>query len=252
MTNIVKIPFHGEEILTVAVDGKPHIILRPAIERLGLDYRTQQRKLESKSWATVGMVPTVAADGKTRQMVTVDVRTFLMLLATVDEHRVSNEVRPILVAYQAEIADVIEAYWAKGGAINPRATEDQLTAVINRAERQARVLSTLKGIVDPAWLDAKGRHVAAIAMGIEPDIDPASRPLTVGQYLEGRGITGAALRSLSPSFGKHVKALFRQRYGTEPHKVDRFVDGALRPVAAYTEAHRDLFDQAWQALVDVA
>ena len=121
-TEIVRVPFHGTELLTAEVDGAPHIVLRPAIEALGLDYSTQRAKLMRRSWATVGQSPTVASDGKVRQMMTVDVRTFLMLLATVDENQVPEHVRPLLVAYQREVADVIESYWTKGAAVRPGVT----------------------------------------------------------------------------------------------------------------------------------
>jgi hypothetical protein len=248
MTALVRIPFRGTEVLAVDVEGRPHVVLKPAIEALGIDYANQYRKLQGKSWATVVTSTTVGADGKVRPMVTVDVRTFLMLLATIDENRVSESARPLLVAYQSEVADAIEAYWTQGGAINPRATDDQLATIIGHAEAQARVLRSLSGIVDPRWLEAKARHVAARALGEEPEIDPATRPLTVGEYLQEKGVTGAALRSLSGNFGKSVKRLYIQRTGEEPTKLDRFVDGAMRPVAIYTEAERDLFDAAWTLL----
>lgn len=246
-SEIVKVPFRGDEILTVDVDGKPHIVLKPALESIGIDYSTQLIKLKRRSWATMGQCPTVAEDGKNREMTTVDVRTFLMLLATVDEARVAAHVKDKLIAYQSEVADAIEEYWTRGGAINPRATADQLTEIITRAEGQARVLRALDGIVDPAWLDAKGRHIAARALGEEPEIDPATRPLTVGEYLEGHGIKGAVLRSMSTTFGRDLKAAFRERYRAEPPTVQRFVSGALRSVAAYNEAHRDLFDEVYRA-----
>lgn len=54
------------------------------------------------------------------------------------------------------------------------------------------------------------------------------------------------LRSLSSGFGKKLKALYRERHnGAEPPTVDRFVDGALRKVAGYTEGDRHLFDAVW-------
>lgn len=120
---IVRIPFHGTEVLAVDADGQPHIVLKPAIEGLGMDYATQYSKLRRRSWAVVGQRPTTGSDGKTYQMVTVDVRTFLMLLATVDENRVPEHVRPLLIAYQREVADAIEAYWTKGAALQPTGTE---------------------------------------------------------------------------------------------------------------------------------
>lgn len=141
MTEIKRIPFHGAEVLVVGTAGRPHIVLKPAVEHIGLDYSWQLQKLKGKSWATMGVTPTVGADGKTRDMVTVDLRTFLMMLATIDERRVNGQSRPILVADQSEIADVIEAYWTKGHVDNPRTlspfepiifTWEELAAVVRQ------------------------------------------------------------------------------------------------------------------------
>jgi hypothetical protein len=243
--HVTTIDLSAGTVHTVLVDDEPHVVFRPAVESIGLDYSTQLRKLRERSWANRRDIPTVAEDGKTRTMVTVDVRTFLMWLATVNENKVAAEIRPTLIAYQTETTRAVGDYWSKGGAINPRATVDQLDAVISRAKGQAEVLRALDGIVDSAWLDAKARHVAARALGEEPEIDPVTRPLTVGEYLEDKGVTGEALRSLSTTFGKRLKRAYRDRYGTDPGTVERFVSGALREVAAYTEQHRSLFDSVW-------
>lgn len=150
------------------------------------------------------------------------------------------------------VKEILTEIRVNGGYISPTATEDQLAAIIGRAESQARVLASLKGIVDRAWLEAKARHVAARALGEEPEVDAVDRPLTVGEYLEDKGVTGEALRSLSPRFGKALKAAYVDRYDRKPAQVDRFVDGALRKVAGYTERHRPLFNQVWGELAAVA
>lgn len=113
MTEIVHVPFNGDDVLCADFNGRPHVVLKPALEAIGLDYPTQRRKLAAKSWAVEGLVPSTGADGKTYEMVTVDLRTFLMLLATVDERRVAAAVRPALIAYQSQVADVIEAHFTK-------------------------------------------------------------------------------------------------------------------------------------------
>ncbi len=177
-------------------------------------------------------------------MVTVDVRTFLMLLATINEGRVAESVKPKLIDYQSEVADAIEQYWTKGGALNPRATDDQLDTIIRHAQGQMRVLQLAQGIIDPAWLEAKARHTAARALGEEPEIDPLQRPLTTGEYLDDKGYSGAELRSLSPKFGKRVKALYIEQNGAAPPEVERFIGGALRKVKGYTKNHRSLMDEA--------
>jgi hypothetical protein len=112
-SDIVTIPFHGTEVLAVEIGGKPHVVLRPAIENLGLDYSTQLVKLRGRSWAVVGQSPTTGSDGKTYQMTTVDLRTFLMLLATINENNVSEDLRGLLIAYQSDVADVVEAHFTK-------------------------------------------------------------------------------------------------------------------------------------------
>ncbi|GGV33887.1 hypothetical protein GCM10010182_67120 [Actinomadura cremea] len=248
MSEIVRIPFHGDDVPLVSIDGEPNIVLKPALESIGVDYWTQVEKLRSRSWATTRQSPVVAEDAKVREMVTCDVRTFLMLLATIDERRVGKDVAPKLIAYQAEVADAIEAYWTKGGAINPRATRDQLDAIAETARRQMDVLRLMPGLVDARWLEAKAREVAARALGEEPEQDPATRVLTVSDYLADQNVTAGAVRKLAPTFGKKVKAAFIRRHGETPRTAPRFVDGAQRDVAVYIEADRDLFDAVWSEI----
>ncbi len=250
-TEVVRIPFQGDDVFAVEVDGEPRVILRTTLEAIGIDADGQLQRLKRRSWATTSVMTVVAGDGKVREMVTADVRTFLMLLATIDESRVAASHRDKLIRYQKEVAGVIEAYFTKGGAINPSATTDQLSTLISNAEGQLRVLQLATGLVDAHWLEAKTRHVVARALGEEPEVDFAARPLTVGEYPDGKGGTGAALRSMATGFGKRLKALYVEEHGHNPPKVDRFVDGALRSVASYTEADRPLFDRIYDSIVAV-
>lgn len=108
-------------------NGEPHVILRPAVEEIGLTYPAQYRKLKGRSWGSVAQkAMQVPGDTQRREWDVVPVRTFLMLLATIDEKRVKLEARPVLIAYQSEAADALEAYWLKGGAVNPAATPVQV------------------------------------------------------------------------------------------------------------------------------
>jgi hypothetical protein len=242
---IVRIPFHGTEIHTTRVDGEPRVVLRPSIENMGLDASAQLKKMKTRSWATVAETATVAEDGKTRLMATANLKTWSMLLANIDENRVAPHLKQTIVHYQRESADALEAYWTQGGAINPRATEEQLDNLLNRVKAQADVLATLRGIVDPKWLESKARHLAARALGEEPEEDLLSRPLTVGEYLEDRGVKDAALRKVSMPFGRRLVNLYVAENGSAPGKVRRFVSGAHRDVYVYTEADRQAFDQVW-------
>lgn len=243
---VVKLDLSAGSVQTVLVDGAPHIVLKPAIDELGLDYSTQLAKLRSRSWATVGQSPMVADDGKVRSMAVVPVRTFLMLLATVNENRVAEQHRGTLIAFQNETADAIEAYWTQGGAINPRATEDQLDSLISRAKQQAEVLSILAPIVSPEWLETKGRLVAARALGEEPEIDLLDIPLYVPDFLKAKGLKRKQIESVQSWFGRRAAALYEAEYGEKPGKRQSDLpNGSVRETYAWTERHRPVFEEAW-------
>lgn len=244
---VVKLDLSAGSVHTVMVDGEPHIVLRPAIEDLGLDYSTQLAKLKSRSWASVGQSPMqMAGDDQVRSVSVVPVRTFLMLLATINENRVKPSVRPTLVAFQNETADAIEAYWTQGGAINPRATEDQLDSLIARAKQQAEVLSILAPIVSPEWLETKGRLVAARALGEEPELDPLDVPLYVPDFLKGKGLNRKQVESVQSWFGRRAAALFEAEHGEKPGKRQSDLpNGSVRETYAWTVRHLPVFEETW-------
>jgi len=249
--DLIRIPFHDGEILAVERDGKPLIILRPMIEGLDLDFRTQQRKLEGKTWASVGVMPMqVPGDSQRRNHLVVDVRTALMLLATIDESRVSADKRDLLIAYQAEVADAIEAYWTKGGVINPRASEVQLSELAQQAQAQMSVIQLAKGIIADDYLEAKARLVLARSMGEEPEIDPANRPVDVSGFLADKGISAKDIRKWGSAFGRRLKALYVAKYDAEPMPVDRFVNGTVKEVNGYFARDLPLFDEVFEIMRD--
>ncbi|OFT88982.1 phage antirepressor N-terminal domain-containing protein [Corynebacterium sp. HMSC28B08] len=243
---LASIPFHGQTVQSVQLDGKPTVALKPIVENLGVDYSRQLKKLKEKSWANLSAVSVVAGDGKSREMTCIDLRTLTMWLATIDENRVSEEARPLVVAYQAEIADVIESYWAKGGAINPRANEHQINALIFQARSQMELCQAAKGLIHQDHLEAKARIILARGLGEAPEIDPKTRPLYAQDYLRGKNLSTKQMKSKAGMFGKRLKKAYIDKYGVEPQKYDLDMkNGQVRPVNAYTEADRALMDSVW-------
>lgn len=242
----MKLDLTAGSIHTTLIDGQPHVILKPAIDDLGLAYSPQLRKLKTRSWGTVTETVTVAEDGKPRSMAATTVRSFLMLLANVNENRVAEEVRPTLVAFQNETADAIEAYWTQGGAINPRATEGQLDSLISRAKQQAEVLSILSGIVAPEWLETKGRLVAARALGEEPEVDPLDIPLYVPDFLKAKGLRRREIESVQSWFGRRAAAIYTAQTGEDiGTRQSDLPNGSVRETKAWTERQRTVFEETW-------
>lgn len=245
-TELVSIPFHGQTVQSVEFDGKPYVAFKPIVENLGLGYGSQTQKLKGKSWATVTNIVTVGADGKNREMTCIDLRTLTMWLATIDENRVSEEARPLVVAYQNEVADAIESYWAKGGAINPRATEHQQKAMMFELRSQMELAQAAKGLIHDAFLEAKARIILARGMGETPELDPTTRPLYVQQFLKEKGLSKKQLGSKASGFGKRLKNHWTAVNGIEPKKAPiELTNGRIIEVYGYTEADRPLMEQVW-------
>lgn len=246
MSSIVTIPFHGNQVQAVDVDGTPHVVFRPLVESIGMDFASQYRRLNGKSWATIVKTTTVGADGKNRDMTVIDVRTLTMWLATIDENRVSEEARPLVVAYQSEIADVIESYWTQGGAINPRADEHQMNALIFQARAQMELAQAARGLIHPDHLEARARIILARGLGEAPELDPASRPLYAQEFLKEKNLSKKQMAAKAGVFGKRLKKAYIEKHGREPEKCHLNVsNGQVRQVNGYTEADRPLMEKVW-------
>ncbi|MGV3114092.1 phage antirepressor N-terminal domain-containing protein [Corynebacterium freneyi] len=247
MSSIVTIPFHGNHVQAVDVDGTPHVVFRPLVESIGMDFASQYRRLNGKSWATIVKTTTVGADGKKRDMTVIDVRTLTMWLATIDENRVSDEARPLVVAYQSEIADVIESYWTQGGAINPRADEHQMNALIFQARAQMELAQAARGLIHPDHLEARARIILARGLGEAPELDPGSRPLYAQEFLKEKNLSKEQMAAKAGVFGKRLKKAYVEKHGREPEKYDLNVsNGQVRQVNGYTEADRPLMEKVWR------
>lgn len=249
MSALVPVPVPGtdRQIMATVINGNPMVSPRHVCDVAGLDWSAQYRRLNRTSWATVAMTTTVAEDGKQRELAMIDRRTFTMWLATIETSRIKDaDARAIIEAFQAEAADALDAYFNEGGAINPRASADQLAPIIVRCQAQAGVLQALKGLIDPRHLELKARLLAARALGEEPDIDELDRPLLVQDYLRGKGLNRELVEAKQSGFGKRLRGAYLAEYGEEPGKrLQDFGNGAIRECNAYTERHRHLLDGVW-------
>lgn len=253
-TTVATIPFHGTNIQSVEIDGKPHVFFKPMVDTLGMDNRSQLRRLENKSWASmVKMTTQLPGDTQRREHTTIDLRTLTMWLATIDENRVSEEARPLVIAYQSEVADAVEAYWTKGGAINPRADEHQINALIYQSRAQMELAQAARGLIHPDHLEAKARIILARGLGEVPELDPATAPLYAHAYLGEKGLSDKQRKAKAGVFGKRLKKAYTEKYGREPEKYPlNLSNGQIREVNGYTEADRPLMDQVWSEYFEVS
>lgn len=110
-SNVVHVDFRGDS-LDVVRDGQGvWVSVRRVCESLGLGYGSQLQRLKSRPWATMTIIVTVAADGKSRETSCLHLDSLPMWLATIEPSRVSPETREKLAVYQKECAQVLRDHF---------------------------------------------------------------------------------------------------------------------------------------------
>lgn len=202
MNEIVQVPFHGTFLhTTLDEDGQPVVILKPTIKGMGLDWSAQWTKLQRRSWATVGQTPTVGADGKARDMASCDLDTWSMLLANIDENKVKESVRDLVVRYQKESAQRLREYWTTGMAINP-AVAANLPAEPSRKE------------LAKYWYEAEERAELESARADKAEHRAEIAERKMDEYEGGPGMTLTRFHKKHFSEVPHLK-FFNHLYGAD-------------------------------------
>ena len=245
---LVTIPVPGTDspIMAVQADGTEWAAARHICDALGIDWAGQFTKLKKKSWARVELISMHDSSGRKQEISMVDRRTLTMWLATIDTNRINENARPTLEAFQLEAANALDNYFHNGGAINPRADEHQLNALLRQSQMQMELCQAAKGLIHPDHLEAKARIVLARGLGEVPELDPETRPLYTADFLKSKNLGAKRMKSVAPMFGKRMKALYTLETGREPQKYDLTLsNGQVRQVNGYTEADRPLMQRVW-------
>lgn len=112
----LQIPFYSDTLTLIEHNGQPYAAMRPIVENMGLDWRSQQRKLNNRFHATIAIMTTIATDGKTRKMLCLPLQKLPAWLYTVHPRKVAGNIRPLVERYQAECDAVLWQYWTTGRA----------------------------------------------------------------------------------------------------------------------------------------
>lgn len=103
----------------MARNNEPYTPMKPIVEGMGLDWKSQFTKLKQRFASTVVEITIVANDGKERLMTCLPLRKLFGWLATISPNKVKPEIRDTVIKYQEECDDALYAYWTKGVAVKP-------------------------------------------------------------------------------------------------------------------------------------
>lgn len=137
----ISVPFHGANLLIVEYNGQPYTPMKPIVDGMGLDWKSQFVKLKDRFDSTMVEITTVANDGKERLMICLPVRKLAAWLYSIHANKVKAELRDKVITYQNECDDVLWDYWTRGQTSNQKYLDTRIK--INN-----RQIVELKAIVD--------------------------------------------------------------------------------------------------------
>ena len=184
----MSVPFHGNTLFLVDQNNEPYTPMKPIVDGMGLDWRSQQRKLASlqERWGMVIM--TIPSEGGAQETLCMPLRKLPGWLMTIHPSRVKSEIREKIIQYQNECDDVLWKYWTEGHVDNPRIsigspappTADSLDRTL---EREQLRLETIRLRTDRAMklkkmvLEFRDREIFGLAEARKAALD-AVRLLT--------------------------------------------------------------------------
>lgn len=112
-TNVI--PFRKAELLLIEKDGEAFVPMKPIVEGMGLDWKTQHRKLQGGRFNTCMVEMTIQLKGDTqrREFSCLPLRKLAGWLMSIHPAKVRDSIRESVIAYQNECDDVLWAYWSE-------------------------------------------------------------------------------------------------------------------------------------------
>lgn len=102
MTNSIII---NEKVIYIITKGtEKHVAIKPICEAIGVDYSRQLKKIKEDEilYPTMGLTPTVGADGKERKMQTIPLMFVFGWLFTINPENVKPEIKHLIIQYKKE------------------------------------------------------------------------------------------------------------------------------------------------------
>lgn len=120
-SQLITVPFHGNQLFIATHNDQPYAPMKPIVEGMGLDWRSQASKFRSNKdrWGVV--LITTPTNGSDQDAICLPLRKLPGWLMTLQPSRIKPEIREKVVMYQNECDDALWDYWTKGHAANPRA-----------------------------------------------------------------------------------------------------------------------------------
>lgn len=109
---LIPVMFGDDTLVLADQNGQPYVVMRPLVNAMGLDWRSQHVKITEKFRSTVVEITTVAEDGKPRTMICLPLRKLPGWLYSINPGKVAPALRAKIVRFQEECDEVLWRHWS--------------------------------------------------------------------------------------------------------------------------------------------
>lgn len=162
-TSIATIEFHGQSLITLQHDGQPFAAMKPIVEGMGLDWKSQHSKITSNQsrFCMVEITMQMPGDDQQRSVSCMPLRKLPGWLMTIHPNKIKDlAVRERVVMYQNECDDALWQYWSQGEAINPRSRPEKTRKALPNGltiEQQETIKKIVKDKADALPHDKRAK-----------------------------------------------------------------------------------------------
>lgn len=235
MSTIMPFDFNEHQVRTVTIDGEPWFVGRDVAAALG--YANETDALNKHCRGVAKRYPIVDSLGRTQEARVIAEPDVMRLI-------VSSKLPAAESFERLVFEEILPAIRRTGYYSAPQHPAE----LVNLADQRMGLIQKAQGIIHPDYLEAQARLVLAEGLGHEATLNAETLPMDVESYLRDRGVVSGVRKKVRAQFGKRLKAAYVAQHGEEPLKVPREINGTMQRVFGYTEQHRKLFDQVFEAM----
>ena len=237
----INVPFYGSELYVVNHNGEPFTSMKPIVDGMGMDWKSQYVKLTQRFSKGVVEI-TIPTAGGIQKMICLALRKLAAWLNTISPNKVKPEIRDRVIQYQDECDDVLYEYWTKGQVTNPRKaktspgkiTKDQQLAikdlVMSRGhalpkDKQAKAIITM-------WSALK-KHFGLTYKEINDDQFEEAISLVSRLPLEGELIEASKASGVTIPAGEMNTLIWLWDYANRAQAVFRELQRPMREIQSH-------------------
>jgi hypothetical protein len=112
---LLAVMFQNDRLFVVTYQDEPYVPMRPIVEGMGLDWKTQFRKLmaENDRFSVVEMTTQIPGDDQRRAVICIPLMRLFGWLMTISPNKVKSELREKIIRYQQECDKVLWRHWTQ-------------------------------------------------------------------------------------------------------------------------------------------